>query len=240
MHEQRELADLLPALDRVVESAETVDEALNSLVELAKHEIPGADEVSMTLVENDQGMTVASTGQLATDLDERQYETGWGPCLDAGVSGETLVIRDVHTDDRWPEYLPKAREAGLGSSMSVPMPLRPDVGGALNVYSRTADAFDEAAEQFGRTFAAVAALVISQARRYSTVAQQARTLQEAMRSRAVIEQAKGILMAVRRIDGDEAFADLVRASQRSHVKLRDVAAKIVSDASGHAVELEGI
>ena len=61
-----------------------------------------------------------------------------------------------------------------------------------------------------------------------------------MRSRAVIEQAKGILMAVRRINADEAFAELVRASQRSHIKLRDVSARIVADASGHPVDLEGI
>ena len=67
--QELQLAELLPALDRMVESAETVDEALQGLVELAKQQIPGAEEVSMTLVENDRGFTVASTGQLATDLE---------------------------------------------------------------------------------------------------------------------------------------------------------------------------
>lgn len=233
-----ELADLLPALDRVVETAETVPQALDGLVGLAKHRIPKAREVSMTLVERDRPMTVASTGQLATELDERQYEAGWGPCVDAAISGETLLVRDATTDGRWTEYLPKAVALGMRSSLSTPMPTRPDVAGALNVYACDQDAFGDEAMRVCRSLAAAAALVISHTRRYSTAAAQVQHLQEAMRSRAIIEQAKGILMAIRRCSSQEAFDELVRLSQQSHVKLREVAARIVTDASGHVVDLD--
>jgi GAF domain-containing protein len=233
------LSELLPELDRVIEAAETVPAALDGLVALAKDRIPHACDVSMTLVERDRPTTVASTGSLATELDERQYESGWGPCIDAAVSGEALLVRDARTDTRWLEYLPKAVALGMGSSLSTPMPTRPDVAGALNVYSKEPDAFDDDALQLCRSLAAAAALVLAHTRRYSTVASQVQHLEEAMRSRAVIEQAKGILMAIRRCSSDEAFDVLVRHSQQSHVKLREVAARIVIDASGHDVDLEG-
>jgi hypothetical protein len=80
--------------------------------------VPGADVVSVSLVSDGNAETVVFTGELARELDERQYERGYGPCLDAAAGGETLVIRDARTETRWPDYAAVAVERGSLSSMS--------------------------------------------------------------------------------------------------------------------------
>ncbi|HSP37291.1 MAG TPA: GAF and ANTAR domain-containing protein [Frankiaceae bacterium] len=228
----------LAQLSTILTSAQTLDAVLDDIVVLAKSRIPGADEVSMTMIDKGRPSTVASTGNLAVDMDQRQYDSGWGPCLDAADTGQMLVVEDMSTETRWPEFRDRGREIGIASSMSTPMPLQQHVGAALNAYARTPHSFDESSREWARAFAEHAALALAHAYRYTQIAHQAESLREAMRSRAVIEQAKGILMAARRMTADDAFNVLVQISQTRHIKLRQLAAQVVSQASGHAVSLD--
>jgi AmiR/NasT family two-component response regulator len=116
--------------------------------------------------------------------------------------------------------------------MSIPVPLQREVSAALNVYSTQAGAFDEAAVEVASTFAAYAAVALANMHLYQAQGKVAEQLQIAMQSRAVIEQAKGILMGQRRCSASEAFDILVRLSQDTNRKLRDVAAALVEDATG--------
>jgi GAF domain-containing protein len=171
-------------------------------------------------------------------MDERQYDAGWGPCLDCVVAGQMLAVDDVSIETRWPQFIEKAREIGVGSSISAPLPTQQDVGGALNTYSKTPHSFGDPSRRLAQSFANHAALALAHSFRYNHAAKQAETLREAMRSRAVIEQAKGILMAARQCSDEDAFNVLVRQSQTRHVKLRDVAVQIVSEASGIPVAID--
>jgi len=211
---------------------------LEDLVGLARDRISGADEVSMTLIDGGRPSTVASTGRLALEMDERQYDAGWGPCLDCIPAGRLLAVDDAASETRWPQFIEKAREIGMGSSISAPMPTQQHLRGALNIYARTAHAFGDSSRELAQSLAVHAALALAHAYRYTSAARQAETLREAMRSRAVIEQAKGILMVARQCSDEDAFDTLVRLSQSRHVKLRDLAAQIVTEASGHPVELD--
>ena len=76
---------------------------LQQLVEIARDGVVGADEVSITLVRNDKPWTAAYTGQLALDADEMQYERGYGPCIEAGMSGTLLLVEDMRREPRWPD-----------------------------------------------------------------------------------------------------------------------------------------
>lgn len=181
---------------------------------------------------------IASTGPLASEMDERQYAAGWGPCLDAAEAGELLGVDDTAAEERWPQFTEKAREIGVGSSLSAPLATQQHLGGALNMYAATPHAFGAPSQELAQSFAAHASLALAQAYRYTSVANQAKTLREAMRSRAVIEQAKGIVMAARRVDATTAFDMLVKLSQNRHIKLRELAAQIVTQASGRLVEVE--
>jgi GAF domain-containing protein len=190
--------------------------------------------VSVTLVERGKPSTIASTGALATDLDERQYERGYGPCLDSIDGGEPLMVRDMDADQRWADWSRSASSAGAGSSLSVPVPLQREVSAALNIYSTDHDAFDQNALELASTFAAYAGVALANMHLYEAQGQVAVQLQAAMHSRAVIEQAKGILIGARRCTAQEAFDILVRLSQDTNRKLRDVAEVLVRDATGDA------
>jgi GAF domain-containing protein len=215
-------------LARIVLDAEPLEAILARVAELAKRTIPGADEVSLTLIRNDKPFTVAHTGQLALDADELQYERGYGPCVDAGRAGELLRVEDMRSETRWPDYAAAVVEHGVLSSVSVPLPVQEEFIGALNVYSRRPGSFPDEHLPLARTIASYAAVAVHNAQTFAQASETARQLTEAMANRAVIEQAKGILMQERRCGPDEAFTILARASQRANVKLRDIATQIVA------------
>src|SRR4051794_41165051 len=191
--------------------------------------MPGNPETSVSLLVKDRPTTIASTGRLATDLDETQYDEGHGPCLHAARTGEVTEIPDTRTDDRWPDYTPRAVEHGSLSSLSIPLAIDPDaqVTGALNVYARRPDAFDEASRSVATRFAPYAAVAAGNLRAYQSARDMADNLQAALESRAVIDQAKGILIERYKLTPDQAFQLLAQASMGANRKVRDIADELV-------------
>jgi GAF domain-containing protein len=203
---------------------------LQQVAVLAKRTIAGVDEASVTLIRGRKAHTAAFTGELARSMDERQYERDGGPCLEAAATNATLSVPDLTGEQRWPHYTPAALDAGVRSSLSVGLPVQETVTGALNMYSTKIDAFDDEAIVLAQTFSGYAAVALANAHLYDATATLAQHLQAAMEHRAVIEQAKGIIMADRRCSPDEAFAVLSKLSQDSNRKLRDVAVALVQKA----------
>jgi GAF domain-containing protein len=195
-----------------------------------KQTIIGAAETSVTLVDG-KPKTVAFSGELALDLDERQYATGYGPCLDAARLGEVVLMTDAATETRWPAYTPKMIEAELVGSISIPLEVDGSVIGALNTYFTSPDGLDATGVAVAESLGHYASIVLSNADLYFTAESRAEQMHQAMQSRATIEQAKGILMGQRRCSSDEAFDILVRLSQQSGRKLRDVAQALVDTAT---------
>jgi GAF domain-containing protein len=220
-------------LGRIKLSDTNLDGVLDTIAGLAKRTIPGASEVSVTLVRGNGAHTAAFTGELALSLDESQYQSGHGPCLDASAAAATMSVPDMASEKRWPQWAARARETGVNSSLSIGLPVQDTVTGALNMYATRPDAFDDDAIVLGQTFAGYAAVALANAHLYDTTASLAQQMQAAMDSRAVIEQAKGIVMADRRCTADEAFSTLIKVSQDSNRKLRDVAAALVARTAEH-------
>jgi GAF domain-containing protein len=219
--------DAVAELARLPFDTTTMDTMLQRIAELAKELIPVVADASVTLIAGDRPHTAAFTGRLALDLDESQYERGYGPCLEAAVGEEMREIADARQETRWPGYARSAVGRGSLSSLSVPLPVREGIYGGLNLYAIEADQFDDEARHISRVFASYAAVAVHNMHLYASTRDQAEHLDTAMKTRAVIEQAKGILMSQRRCDADEAFALLAAASQRSNRKLRHVAQGIV-------------
>jgi GAF domain-containing protein len=217
----------LQALVGIVLGSSTLEDVLQRTCEIAKSTIPGAHEVSVTLIDQAAPRTVAFSGELALRVDESQYAAGYGPCLDAARLGVPIVVADLHHEDRWPDYVPAALESGVRASVSVPLRVDDNLIGALNVYSPEAKSLDAKAERTAVELAQHAGAVLTNANNYYRATSLAEQMQTAMQSRAVIEQAKGILMAQRRCGPEEAFDLLVRLSQESRNKLRDVAQGLV-------------
>jgi len=207
----------------------SMDGLLQTVAELAKAVLPADPEASVTVLVRDEPRTLAFTGRLALDLDETQYERGHGPCLHAARTGELTEISDTRTDSRWRDYSRRAAEAGNLSSLSVPLAVDQDeqVTGALNLYAREPDAFDEASREAAQAFGAYAAVATGNLYAYQTVRSTAENLQIALQSRAVIDQAKGILMERLKLTPDQAFQLLAQASMGANRKVRDVAEQLV-------------
>jgi GAF domain-containing protein len=222
--------DAFAELGRIKLADTDLHGVLTRVAELARSTVPGALEVSVTLVGGKGAHTAAFTGPLALELDERQYEAGHGPCLDASAAAATFSIPDMVGERRWPDWTVRALAAGVHSSMSIGLPIQESVTGALNVYAGKPDAFDDDAIILAQTFAGYAAVALANAHLYDSTATLAQHMQAAMQSRAVIEQAKGIIMGERRCSADEAFRILTKVSQDSNRKLRDVASALVARA----------
>ena len=202
---------------------------LQTVADLTKAVMPGSPEASVSLLVKDHPTTVATTGQLATDLDESQYERGHGPCLHAARTGELTEIGDTRTDRRWRDYMPRAAERGALSSLSVPLAIDDDeqVSGALNIYAREPHAFDQDSRAAATKFAPYAAVAAGNLHAYQNARDMADQLQTALESRAVIDQAKGILMERHKLTADQAFQLLAQASMKTNRKLRSVADDLV-------------
>ncbi len=222
--------DAFDELGRTDFSQTSVDEALSRIADVAKRTIPGAVDVSVALVGPGGAHTAAFTGELALLLDQWQYEHGHGPCLAAAAANVTVPVADMAGESRWPDWAGRAVGAGALSSVSVGLPLHESLTGALNIYSSKPDAFDDDAVILAETFAGYAAVAMANAHRYDGAARLAQEADAARESRAVIEQAKGIVMGDRHCTADEASAVLATISRYSHRSVYDVALALVSRA----------
>jgi GAF domain-containing protein len=223
-------AEALERLGRLSLRELSMDDLLQTVADLTKTVMPGNPEASVTLLVSDRPTTVVSTGQLATDLDETQYDKGHGPCLHAARTGELTEISDTRADDRWPDYTPRAVEQGNLSSLSIPLAIDQDarVTGALNIYARRPDAFDEASRSVATRFGPYAAVAAGNLYAYQSARDMGDNLQTALKSRAVIDQAKGILMERHKLTADQAFQALTQVSMHTNRKVRDVADHLVA------------
>jgi GAF domain-containing protein len=206
----------------------SMESLLQRVVELTKVVMPGHGEASVSLLVNDRPTTAVFTGDLARDCDESQYGRGYGPCLHAASSGEVTEVVDARVETRWRDYAERAAEQGALSSLSIPLPLSAGIAGALNVYAREPAAFDDEAREAGRRFAPYAGAAVSNMFAYQNAEALADHLELTVESRAVIDQAKGILMERHKLPPDRAFQMLARISMQTNSQLRVVAEELVA------------
>ena len=204
----------------------TMDTLLQAVVDMTRWTLPGPLDASISVLVGSRPATAAHTGQLSLDLDETQYARGHGPCLHAAVSGEEVQVDDARTDTRWADHMARAVASGCLSSLSVPLPMD-GLRGGLNIYAREAGFFDDAIRWNAGKFARAASVAINNMHAYQSACEMADNLEAALGSRAVIDQAKGILMERHQLTPDQAFHFLAHAAQAANVRLRDVAEHMV-------------
>lgn len=207
-------------------AADTYDEVLTRIASAAMATMDGGESASVTLLEHGAYRSAASTDQSATAVDQAQYDAHEGPTLDAFTA--PVVHAPSFPDDRWPLLGAQPSDHGVGSSLSYRLDTTdgdaPETGAAsLNIYAQSSDAFDQTAQEIGMILAAHAALAARAVGERTTNQDLGRHLEEALLSRDVIGQAKGILMERLKTTPEDAFDILKRSSQRLNVKLREVA-----------------
>lgn len=231
MTEQSEVADPA-ALLHLLDEQESIEDSLSRLVATCRDAINGCADASVTMLRDKGPTTAAASSAGALRIDQWEYEADRGPCIDALRDGQEHHVPDRAAAEAYEGFAQVIEESGVASTLGVPLVVGGEVLGALNVYSAEERTFDdETARAVAHHVAKQAATTLHNLRIYDASRTLARQLTEAMESRAVIEQAKGVLMGQRDCSADAAFEMLRRASQRENVKLRDVAQRIVSSAS---------
>lgn len=225
-------ADAIESLLSLIAAEEPLDDALRRVASSGAGAIPDADAVSISLLGDPKPRTAAYTHEFVVRLDEEQYSSGRGPCLEAADLRRPVRAAMDAEDQRWPEFVTAARSSGISATLSVPLLVdrvddAPELVGSMNVYSRTATAFDPFDEALMRLYLLTAAQAITSARRLQRYRETVDQLTDALTSRSVIDQAKGALRAVHGCTEDEAFQRLVSQSQRSNVKLHTVARRFL-------------
>ena len=229
------LAAQFAELTRVLTAEKTMAGVLGRIVATAHEVVPAADLVSVTLRDEDGTFhTPVGTDPLAAALDQVQYRTRQGPCFDAARKPGPAVSYsgDLVADRQWPRFSPAAVADGVHSVLAtavLPDAEPPKLAGALNMFARRPDSFTDQDRDVALLLASYASVALGTTSALTAVELEATQLREALRTRDVIGQAKGILMQRRGIDADEAFDLLRQASQNLNVKLADLARVLSSD-----------
>jgi hypothetical protein len=219
------LADTLVDDYDVVEFAQELVENCLSLLD--------ADSAGLLLDDLRGGLQVlASTSEQARMLELLQIQSDAGPCLHAYRTGEQVLVDDLgHETERWPDFAGRAAAEGFHAAFAIPLRLRNERIGALNLFFRKAGTLADSDLLVAQALADVATIGILHERVLSRGAQVNSQLQTALNSRIVIEQAKGVLAERLGIDMEQAFVKLRNTARNSNRHLSDTARDVIEQSS---------
>jgi hypothetical protein len=222
-----ELSDSLTALARVLISQESVESTTQRIAELAVKLVNGGDYAGISLIRRGQIRTLGATDRVVEDLDAIQYDVGQGPCLSSIREQESFYIDDMCSDSHWPEFSARACKVGIGGLLAFVLKVSHDSLGALNLYSRWANAFSPEDRVTGALFATYAAIALANAQTHARDIERVAELERGLATRDAIGTALGIIMQRDGLSSAQAFDYLRTQSQRRNEKLRTIAEEIV-------------
>jgi GAF domain-containing protein len=222
-----ELAERIADLARLLLDDDSTDTPLRQLTDLALELIPGSAAAGIVAAGDKAWVSVASNGEVA-DLHRHQLETGDGPVAEALRHGEARRVDDAADELRWRGVCAQIAAAGYLSCLALPLQTSRRPGGALTIYGRDRGTFSGSEHDIALLFAAQGGVAFDNAAAYRDCRQLVSNLQAALESRAVIEQAKGILVAEYGYTPDIAFKHLSTSSQKTNRKVRDLSADLVA------------
>lgn len=189
-------------------------------------------ECAVTLHRRKRTATIGGSSGRAVVIDRIEQSLGDGPCIDALDTGVPVLLGDVSSDPRWPEYGSALAAAGIASALGIPMKLDDDAGAVLDFFAPVSGLFSEQAVADGVRFGEMAGKALRLAVRIASADRRAENLRAAMDTRTVIDVACGIIMAQNKCSKDQAFELLRSASNTRNQKLNEIAEALVNRFSG--------
>jgi PAS domain-containing protein len=203
---------------------------LTEVARICGQVIAPAAAISVTVGPPADPSVLASDNKLAQGMDALQIQTGEGPCQEAWENGRMVLTNRLDADDRWPNLARLAAPDRVESVLAVPVLVGDDPVGVVNAYATEPDVFVDLDVHTAELLAAAVAAVIHQVNEHERLTNLTGQLEEALTSRAVIDQAKGIIVARYGCDPEQAFQRLVRVSRNQNIKLREVSRILVEQA----------
>ena len=235
----RALGPQLRRVTAIPANDDVVDGALRLVVALTQAAVRSADGVSVSLNRHGRLATVAASDRTIAAMDADQYATGEGPCVDASVNGRWFHAEALGHDTRWPSFTPMALGLGINAILSTPLLAGGRPAGAINMYSRTEQAFAVHEQELAATFATHASRILTEAGVGFTDDEVSERLAESLRVRMVIAQAQGVLMNREGCSAEEAYTVIRRLSVAQSRPLAEVAADVIASPR-HGARLEGV
>jgi GAF domain-containing protein len=223
-----------PGLDGLLQlvaiqaNAEVVDAGLNLVVALAHAAVAGADGASVTLSRHGTLATVAASDETISGMDADQYATGQGPCISAATDGHRIYVDSLDAESRWPQFIPRAKQRGINSILSMPLLTRGRPLGALNIYSTVAGAFAEPEQRLATLCAQQASDFLASATVDVSPVEVSDRIREALQVRQAVTLAVGVVMDREGVSVDDAYAMLLQSAHQSAIPLREQAGIVVA------------
>jgi hypothetical protein len=205
--------------------------SLYKLAELAVSQVPGCAAAHAAIWRDGELASVAATHPDTAELSELQFRSGRGPLLDAAREGAPVICADTLTETRWPEWTQGALRRGVRSAVDL-VRQGPSVTMVLALFGVRPGVPAADSVPIARMLAQLGDTVLTNTFAYDEAQRTATQLQDSVAARAVTDQAKGVLMYALGCDADQALAYLRRESQRRHVKVTEVAARIIKVHAG--------
>jgi GAF domain-containing protein len=227
-HLGQELAQRMSELAIGLRDEDNRDGTLRAIVHGALELVPAASWAGICLTQGKRVTLEASSHDLVAELEQLQSDDGDRPCASAIRQQRTVHVTDLAKPGQpWPRFAATALERGIRSMMALPLFLRRETLGALNLYAAQPHAFAPDAQIVAELLAQHAAVALAGATREHH-------LNAALVNRDVLGQAKGVLMQRDRLTAPQAFQLLVRASQDTNMKIADVARWLITDTENKA------
>jgi transcriptional regulator with GAF, ATPase, and Fis domain len=235
--ESRLVAAFVEMADTLVDDYDVAE----VLHQLTLHCVHLLDAAAAGLLLSDQRgslQVLASSTERTRLLELFQLQTDEGPCLDCVRTGQPVLVSDLDDErDRWPAFVPEAIREGFHSVHAVPLRLRREVIGALNLFGTAPGALSEQDLAVVRALADTATIGILQERAIHRGEVLTEQLQTALNSRITIEQAKGVLAHAGNLEMDQAFEALRSYGRARSTRLSEIAASLVTGRLGAGVVL---
>jgi GAF domain-containing protein len=224
-----ELSIAVARIQGLLLTEEKVDWAVRLLARAIRVSVPGTTGAGVSLLDSRGKRTSSgSTDEIVTRADALQYELGQGPCLTAWASEETVIVPDITTDPRWPDWTKAVKNLPIHSVASAPLIADHGCIGALKVYSNRTDAFGQETGQVLELFAAPAATLLDNIRTSEAPHRISEALASSLHARDQINRACGILMQRHALTEEMARAELMRRARHQGITLGEISAELIA------------
>lgn len=200
--------------------------AMHRLVELAARHVPGCSGATAVLWQEDEPAVSSASHPDLSELAEVQLASRRGPAIEARAEGKQVSCPDTLSEDRWPEYTSRALSMGVRSSLTL-VHTSGQLGLTMTMYATRPNVLDASRAPVAELLIAFGSAVMRNTSSYDAAQRTVRQLSEGADSRAVVDQAKGILMVGLSCSADEALRRMREISQTSQIKVTEVARRIV-------------
>jgi GAF domain-containing protein len=224
-----ELSTVIARIQGLLLTEEKVTTAVRLLAQAAKESVPGTIGAGVSLLDS-RGRRTSSgyTDKIVEQADAAQYEHGEGPCLTAWAAEEPVLVEDVQSDQRWPEWRNAVRLLPIRSVVSAPLLAGKEAIGALKLYAATPHTYDASSLNLLQLFAAPAATLLSHVQASEAPKKMTEGLQSSLHSRDVVNRACGVLMERLGVPHTAALQLLMKQAREERTTLQNVSGSVLA------------